>query len=105
MSDTPDNLAGIAIVGMAGRFPKARNLDEFWRNLCEGVEAISFFSDAELAEVGGATTSTKANFVKARAVLEEADFFDAAFFGMNPREAELTDPQQRLFLEAAWETW
>jgi acyl transferase domain-containing protein len=64
---------------MAGRFPKARNLDEFWRNLCEGAEAISFFSDAELAEVGGATNSTKPNFVKARAVLEEADFFDAAF--------------------------
>ncbi len=87
---------------MAGRFPKARNLDEFWRNLCNGVEAISFFTDEELM-AEGFPKSNDPNFVKARAVLEHADWFDAAFFGMNPKEAELTDPQHRLFLECAWE--
>ena len=96
------NATGLAIVGMAGRFPKARNLDEFWRNLCDGVEAVSFFSDDELAEAGGGSRGGP-NFVKARAVLEDADLFDAAFFGMNPKEAGLTDPQHRLFLECASE--
>ena len=96
------NATGLAIVGMAGRFPKARNLDEFWRNLCDGVEAVSFFSDDELAEAGGGSRGGP-NFVKARAVLEDADLFDAAFFGMNPKEASLTDPQHRLFLECASE--
>src|SRR5712671_4067444 len=103
MSDTPDNLAGIAIVGMAGRFPKARNVDEFWRNLCEGVEAISFFNDDELAAAGNGEVKANPNYVKARGMLEDADLFDAAFFGMNPKEAEITDPQHRVFLECAWE--
>ncbi len=102
MSNGTSNAPGLAIVGMAGRFPKARNLDEFWRNLCDGVEAISFFSDDELAEAGGGSRGDP-NFVKARAVLEDADLFDAAFFGMNPKEASLTDPQHRLFLECASE--
>ena len=102
MSTAVDNTTGIAIVGMAGRFPKARNLDEFWRNLCDGVEAISFFSDDELADTA-AVPRGNPNYVRARAVLEDADLFDAAFFGMNPKEAELTDPQHRLFLECAWE--
>src|SRR5882724_4602124 len=101
MNDTPDTLAGIAIVGMAGRFPKARNLDEFWRNLCDGVEAVSFFSDEELAAAGAAVPQNNPNYVKARAVLEDADLFDAAFFGMKPKEAEVTDPQHRLFLECS----
>jgi phthiocerol/phenolphthiocerol synthesis type-I polyketide synthase E len=92
---------GIAIVGMDGRFPKAPNLEQFWRNLCDGVEAISFFSDEELA-AAGSPSSGLANFVKARGVLEDADLFDAAFFGMHPKEAEMTDPQHRLFLESAW---
>ncbi len=90
---------GIAIVGMAGRFPKARNIDEFWLNLCTGVEAISFFTDEELAAV----PRDNPNYVKARGVLEDADLFDAAFFGVNPREAAVMDPQHRVFLECAWE--
>ncbi len=102
MSTTANPNAGIAIVGMDGLFPKARTLDEFWRNLCEGVDGISFFSDEELAAAGAAAPQDLANYVKARGVLEDADLFDAAFFGMLPKEAELTDPQHRLFLECAW---
>ena len=94
---------GVAIVGLAGRFPKARNVDEFWRNLCDGVEGISCFSGQELAAAGVEASKGNAHYVKARAVLEGAEWFDAAFFGMNPREAEVTDPQHRIFLECAWE--
>jgi amino acid adenylation domain-containing protein/FkbH-like protein len=103
MSNTAKNLDGIAIVGMAGRFPKARNIEEFWRNLCEGRESVSFFSVEELETAGISIPTRSSNYVKARAILEDADMFDAAFFGMNPKEAELTDPQHRVFLECAWE--
>src|SRR5207248_3484330 len=89
MSQAPHPNAGIAIVGMDGRFPKAPTLDQFWRNLCEGAEAISFFDEEELAAAGGSSSRQPSNFVKARAVLEDADLFDAAFFGMHPKEAEL----------------
>ncbi|MHB8595767.1 MAG: beta-ketoacyl synthase N-terminal-like domain-containing protein [Ktedonobacteraceae bacterium] len=94
----------IAIIGMAGRFPGARNIEEFWRNLCNGVESISFFSDQEL-ELPTAHRSlvNDASYVKAGAVLEGIEYFDAPFFGYNPREAEIMDPQQRFFLECAWE--
>ena len=94
----------IAIIGMAGRFPGARNLDEFWENLKAGVESISFFSDHELESTGLYTDLLKdPRLVKAAGVLEDVDLFDASFFGFSPREAEITDPQQRLFLECAWE--
>ncbi len=94
----------VAIVGMAGRFPGARDLDAFWRNLRDGVESISFFSDDELLASGvPRTLIDDPRFVRAAGVLEDADRFDAAFFGYSPREAELIDPQQRLFLECAWE--
>ena len=102
MSHTEKNDAGIAIVGMSGIFPKARTLDQFWRNLCDGVDAVSFFSEEELAEAGVSASDSHAHCVKARAIIEGADLLDAAFFGMNPKEAEVTDPQQRAFLEAAW---
>jgi acyl transferase domain-containing protein/thioesterase domain-containing protein/acyl carrier protein len=89
---------------MAGRFPGARNTSEFWKNLCDGVESISFFSDEDLERAGvDPAVLTDPRYVKAKGVLTDADLFDASFFGMNPREAELTDPQQRLFLECAWE--
>ena len=94
----------IAVVGMAGRFPGAGNLHEFWQNLKGGVESISFFSDDELMARGVPRSLIDApNYVKAGAVLEDSDMFDAAFFGLNPREAEVTDPQHRIFLECAWE--
>lgn len=94
----------IAIVGMAGRFPGAKNVDAFWQNLRDGVESISFFTDEELISTG--TNPAVVNdhkYVKAGAVLEDIELFDAAFFNFTPREAEIADPQQRLFLECAWE--
>jgi acyl transferase domain-containing protein/acyl carrier protein len=97
-------IEAIAIVGLAGRFPRARNLDEFWARLVAGEELVTFFDDAELAAAGTPPEQlANPNYVKARAVLEDADLFDAGFFRVNPREAELMDPQQRLFLECAWE--
>lgn len=98
-----DSVQGVAIVGMAGRFPGVKNIDEFWRNLQAGVEAITFFSDEELISLGVDPVLLKdANYVRAKGVLGEIDLFDASFFGFSPREAELTDPQQRVFLECAW---
>ncbi|HEY0738300.1 MAG TPA: amino acid adenylation domain-containing protein, partial [Herpetosiphonaceae bacterium] len=94
---------GIAIVGMAGRFPGANNVDELWRNLCGGVESIAFFSDEELIEAGVDPEVIKMpNYVRARGALGDAEYFDAAFFGHSPHVATLMDPQHRLFLEVAW---
>lgn len=90
----------IAIVGMAGRFPGAPDVDSFWANIRDGVESIRPFSDAELAAAGADIAAP--GFVNAGAVMEGHDGFDASFFGMTRREAELTDPQHRVFLEAAW---
>jgi acyl transferase domain-containing protein len=100
MSDV--EIEGIAIIGMAGRFPGARNVDEFWRNLRDGVESVTFFTDEELAGSVPPEMLGNPNYIKANAVLEDADMFDGAFFGFNPREAEILDPQQRVFLECAW---
>jgi acyl transferase domain-containing protein/thioesterase domain-containing protein/acyl carrier protein/protein-L-isoaspartate O-methyltransferase len=99
------NEESIAIIGMSGRFPGAKNIDEFWQNLKNGVESIAFFSDQELLASGIDPTLLKgANYVKAKGVLiNDIAEFDAAFFGFSPKEAEITDPQQRLFLECAWE--
>ena len=99
-----DALDGIAIVGMAGRFPESPNLQRFWENLCRGFEGISFFSDEDLERAGISSDLLRSpNYVKAKGYLDNADLFDAGFFGFSPREAELTDPQIRLFLECAWE--
>jgi phthiocerol/phenolphthiocerol synthesis type-I polyketide synthase E len=94
----------IAIIGMAGRFPGAKDVEAFWRNLCEGVESVSVLTDEDLLASGvNQALLQDSNYVKARAVLDEIDLFDAAFFGVTAREAETMDPQQRLFLECAWE--
>jgi non-ribosomal peptide synthase protein (TIGR01720 family) len=94
----------IAVIGMACRFPGAANVDQFWRNLHDGVESISFFTDAEMIAAGADPKSlTNPNLVKAGGVLPDMDLFDASFFGYSPREAELIDPQQRFFLECVWE--
>ncbi|MBI1390258.1 MAG: SDR family NAD(P)-dependent oxidoreductase [bacterium] len=96
--------SGVAIIGMACRFPGAETIDRFWENLCKGVESISELSDAELLAAGADPELVRQpNYVKARGVVPNADCFDAAFFGYSPREAEVMDPQHRLFLECAWE--
>ena len=94
----------IAIIGMAGRFPGANNIDSFWRNLQNGVESISFFTDEELASTGVDTELlSNHQYVKAGTVLEDIDLFDASFFGFTPRDAEITDPQHRIFIECVWQ--
>jgi acyl transferase domain-containing protein/acyl carrier protein len=93
----------IAVIGMAGRFPGAKNIREFWENLKNGVESIAFFSRQELEESGISTELLNSpNYVKASAFLENCEYFDADFFGYTPREAELMDPQMRIFHECAW---
>ncbi|MCI0399448.1 MAG: amino acid adenylation domain-containing protein, partial [Chloroflexi bacterium] len=104
VSNSEDNLYDIAIIGLAGRFPGARDVEAFWQNLRNGLESISFFSDDELIAAGvDPTLLGNPNYVKAAGSLEDVALFDAAFFGFSPREAELMDPQQRFFLEGAWE--
>ncbi|SOD42121.1 type I polyketide synthase [Nitrosovibrio sp. Nv4] len=94
----------IAIIGMAGRFPGADDVETFWRNLRDGVESITFFTDQELLARGiSPKTFDDPLYVKAGAQLEGVDLFDASFFGFTPREAAETDPQHRLFLEVAWQ--
>ena len=104
MSDL--NLEGIAIIGMACRVPGAKNIAEFWQNLCNGVESITFFSDEELIAAGADPALVRnPHYVKARGILGNVDLFEASFFGLHPKEASLMDPQHRLFLECAWEAF
>jgi len=104
MSGPGPQLDGIAVIGYSGRFPGARNVEEFWHNLRNGVESIRRFSDDELKALGiGRDIYGHPHYVKAGSVIEGVDLFDAEFFGYSPREAQLTDPQQRIFLECAWE--
>ena len=107
-SDAIDQREGldIAVIGMAGRFPGAPDVETFWRNLCAGKESVSELSLQQLSEAGvERQTAERPNYVKARAILDGIDLFDAPLFGMMPREADMTDPQQRLLLECAWETF
>jgi acyl transferase domain-containing protein len=93
----------IAVIGMAGRFPGARNLSEFWQNLRNGGEAVTFFTEEELLASGvEPKTIRHPNYVPAGSLLDDVELFDASFFGYNAREAEILDPQQRLFLEVTW---
>jgi len=93
----------VAIIGIACRFPGARNVEEYWNNLVQGVESISFFSDEELLAAGvDEDVLRQPDYVKARGVLGDAEYLDAHFFGFTPREAEILDPQHRVFLECAW---
>ena len=94
----------IAIVGMAGRFPGARNVAEFWTNLRDGVESSTWLTDEQLLAAGvDAATLRNPEYVRAAYVLPDMDQFDAGFFGFSPREASIMDPQQRHFMETAWE--
>jgi phthiocerol/phenolphthiocerol synthesis type-I polyketide synthase E len=94
----------IAIVGLAARFPDARNLDDFWRNVRDGVESLETLGDAEL-DAAGVPVNARSNpqFVRKATTLEDALLFDAGFFGLSPREAQILDPQHRIFLECGWE--
>lgn len=94
----------IAVIGMSGRFPGAADLSAFWANLAGGVEAFTHFTDDELRESGvDEGIFSHPDYVKVRPVLDDISGFDSRFFGYSPREAELTDPQQRIFLECVWE--
>ncbi|HCY84170.1 MAG TPA: hypothetical protein DHV36_03445, partial [Desulfobacteraceae bacterium] len=96
--------ADIAIIGMSGRFPGARNTREFWENLKAGVESLTFFTDAELLASGiSPEILENPDYVRAAGFIEDAGKFDAGFFGFSPREAEILGPEQRIFLECAWE--
>jgi acyl transferase domain-containing protein/surfactin synthase thioesterase subunit len=100
----PPVLDGIAIVGMALRFPGARSPVEFWRNLRGGIETVRFFSDQELLDAGVDPVLFRSpHYVKASPVIDDFDRFDAAFFNYSPREASLMDPQNRMFLEVCWQ--
>jgi amino acid adenylation domain-containing protein len=105
VSEWNPNLEGVAIIGMAGRFPGARNVAEFWANQLRGVEAISHFRVEDLEIPNASEISKNPNYVRARSILDDVDMFDAEFFGIYPREAELMDPQQRLFLECCWQAF
>ncbi|HEX6911311.1 MAG TPA: polyketide synthase, partial [Longimicrobium sp.] len=104
-ADTPahDGPERIAIVGMACRFPGADNVEAFWRNLRGGTECITHYSEAELRAAGVPDdVLARPDYVRSFGALAGADRFDADFFEFTPRDAELTDPQHRLFLEQAW---
>ncbi|HTR46527.1 MAG TPA: beta-ketoacyl synthase N-terminal-like domain-containing protein, partial [Verrucomicrobiae bacterium] len=92
----------IAIVAMAGRFPGAKSVEELWQNIAAGKEGIRFFSADELIAAGvDPQLVNHPQYVRAGAPVDDPEMFDAGFFGVSAREAEITDPQQRLFLECA----
>jgi acyl transferase domain-containing protein len=86
-STTNTRPTDLAVIGLSGRFPGAPDLDTFWHNLCQGQETITFFTDEELAQAGiPADLLHHPRYVKAKAVLEQIELFDANFFGFSPRE-------------------
>ena len=104
MKSSSNTDSDIAIIGMACRFPGAPNINKFWENLRDGVESVSYFSDQELVEAGvEPAVVASPNYVKASPTPFDVKQFDAGFFGVTPAEARLMDPQQRIFLECAWE--
>jgi len=101
-SEKEKPLEGVAIIGMAGKFPGAPNLDVFWSNIAAGKDTITHFSRTELEARDRASLEFGPDYVAAHGVLEGAEMFDASFFGISPREADFLDPQHRLFLETCW---
>ena len=93
----------IAIVGLAGRFPGAPDVARFWQRVMSGLPTTSRFSPDEMAGSVPATEYGRPDYVPVFGVLDDADRFDAGFFGYSPRDARLIDPQQRVFLECAWQ--
>lgn len=103
-TESSSRTTDIAIIGMAGRFPDAANVAEFWQNLCAGVNSVRPIPDEELELSAEDLLMAKNNpkYVKMAAAIEDADKFDAAFFGIFPKKAVTMDPHQRLFLECCW---
>src|ERR1044071_7590127 len=102
MSET--NAHSGAVIGMAGRFPGAQNVEQFWEKLCAGENCISLLSEEQLRAEGVRREELESpNYVRAAPVLQDVEKFDDAFFGITPSEADLMDPQHRLFLECCWE--
>jgi acyl transferase domain-containing protein len=103
---TGSEASSIAIVGMSGRFPGARNVATFWENIREGRETIRVFTEQELLAAGERPELLRdPAYVRACGYLDDIDKFDAAFFGISPRDAAVFDPQHRLFLECASEAF
>lgn len=101
-----EGLEKVAIIGMSCRFPDAENTEEFWNNLVSGKESVSFFTDKELYSSGvDQTLVDDPSYVKAFCILNNIDQFDASFFDYSEEEAELIDPQHRIFLECAYEAF
>lgn len=99
-----DELDGIAIIGMAGRFPGAENVNDFWQNVVAGHVAVTDLTDEQLNHAGiSPSVYGKDNYIRKAYVLEHFDRFDAEFFDMTPKEAQTTDPQHRLLLETSYE--
>ncbi len=95
---------GVAIIGMSARFPRSRSVAEFWTRLIAGESLISTFSEEELRAAGvDQSLLASLDYVRRGSTLEQAEYFDAKFFGVSRREAEVMDPQHRVFLESAWE--
>lgn len=95
----------IAVIGMSGRFPGAHTIDEFWDNLKNGLEKISFFSEEEdESKLNNPDISQHSNYVNAKGVVDGIEYFDSDFFDCTPREVEIMDPQQRFLYECVWET-
>lgn len=103
-SQRTQKLSGdIAIIGMVGRFPGANNVEKLWENLYHGIESTTFFKDEELDPSIEPELINNPQYVKAKGYVENSEYFDAQFFGINPLEAKMLDPQHRIFLEVAYE--
>uniref|UniRef100_UPI0009B8455B hybrid non-ribosomal peptide synthetase/type I polyketide synthase n=1 Tax=Paenibacillus polymyxa TaxID=1406 RepID=UPI0009B8455B len=104
MVDADPKDESVAIVGMSGRFPGASDIELFWANLTNAVESIRHFTPDMLEKIGlSKDIYASSEYVSARGTIDGIEWFDASFFGYSPREAEMLDPQQRLFLDCAWE--
>ena len=99
-----NTLEGIAVVGLAGRFPKAAGVEQFWENLVAGKDCFTEFTVEDIVREGiPRETALRPDYIKRMPVIENAAGFDARLFRYSPKEAELIDPQQRIMLECAWE--
>lgn len=96
----------IAVIGVSGRFPGAKDVGQFWENLCRGQESVTRFEKQEAVDNGADPEEVdKPEYVRAWGTLDDIDRFDARFFGYNPKEATVLDPQQRIFLEEVWKVF